>query len=62
MNLKRYLSSVLTLAEFELRKLRHDSSQIWLRSVQPALWLIVFGEVFSKTRAIPTGGVLTFSL
>jgi ABC-2 type transport system permease protein len=57
MNLKRYLSSVLTLTEFELRKLRHDSSQIWLRSVQPALWLIVFGEVFSKIRAIPTGGV-----
>ena len=54
---KRYLSNVLTLAEFELRKLRHDSSQIWLRSVQPALWLLVFGEVFSKIRAIPTGSV-----
>jgi len=55
MNLKRYLSNVLTLTEFELRKLRHDSSQIWLRSVQPALWLLVFGEVFTKIRAIPTG-------
>ena len=32
MNLKRYLTSVLTLAEFELRKIRHDSSQIWLRT------------------------------
>jgi ABC-2 type transport system permease protein len=55
MNLKRYLSNVLTLTEFELRKLRHDSSQIWLRSVQPALWLLVFGEVFATIRAIPTG-------
>jgi ABC-2 type transport system permease protein len=55
MNLKRYLSNVVTLTEFELRKLRHDSSQIWLRSVQPALWLLVFGEVFTKIRAIPTG-------
>jgi ABC-2 type transport system permease protein len=55
MNLKRYLSNVLTLTEFELRKLRHDSSQIWLRSVQPALWILVFGEVFTKIRAIPTG-------
>jgi len=55
MNLKRYLSNVLTLTEFELRKLRHDSSQIWLRSVQPALWLLVFGEVFTTIRAIPTG-------
>jgi ABC-2 type transport system permease protein len=56
MNLKRYAASVFTLTEFELRKLKHDSSQIWLRSVQPALWLLVFGEVFTKIRAIPTGG------
>lgn len=55
MKLKRYLSSVFTLTEFELRKLRHDSSQIWLRAVQPALWLLVFGEVFTRIRAIPTG-------
>ncbi len=55
MKLKRYLSNVLTLCEFEMRKLRHDPSQIWLRSVQPALWLLVFGEVFTAIRAIPTG-------
>ena len=57
MTIKRYVSNVLTLTEFELRKLRHDSSQIWLRSVQPALWLLVFGEVFTKIRVIPTGEV-----
>jgi ABC-2 type transport system permease protein len=55
MNLKRYIPNILTLTEFELRKLKHDSSQIWLRSIQPALWLLVFGEVFTKIRAIPTG-------
>ena len=55
MNLKRYLSNVFTLTEFELRKLKHDPTQIWMRSVQPALWLLVFGEVFTKIRAIPTG-------
>lgn len=57
MNLKRYISDVLTLAEFELRKIRHDTSQIWLRIIQPALWLLVFGEVFTKIRAIPTGNL-----
>src|SRR5512137_2162275 len=57
MSVKRYFSGVLTLMEFELRKIRHDSSQVWIRSVQPALWLLVFGEVFTKIRAIPTGGV-----
>lgn len=55
MNLKRYLSYVFTLAEMELRKVRHDTSQIWLRSIQPAIWLLVFGEVFTQIRAIPTG-------
>jgi ABC-2 type transport system permease protein len=53
----RYVSSVLTITEIELRKFRHDPSQIWLRSVQPALWLLVFGEVFSKIRGIPTGNI-----
>jgi ABC-2 type transport system permease protein len=55
-NLIRDLASALTLAEFELRKLRHDSSQIWIRGVQPALWLLVFGEAFSAVRGIPTDG------
>jgi len=51
----RYLSYVLTFAEFELRKLRHDPMQVGMRSIQPALWLLVFGEVFTRIRAIPTG-------
>ena len=55
MSMRRYFSSVFTLMEFELRKIRHDSSQVWIRSVQPALWLLVFGEVFTKIKAIPTG-------
>ena len=55
MSMRRYFSSVFTLMEYELRKIRHDSSQVWIRSVQPALWLLVFGEVFTKIKAIPTG-------
>lgn len=51
----RYLSTMLTLAEFELRKLKHDPSPILMRGVQPALWLLVFGETFTNLRAIPTG-------
>lgn len=55
MQASKYLSTVLTLAEFELRRLRHDSSQIWIRGVQPALWLLVFGETFANLKSIPTG-------
>jgi len=51
----RYLSTVFTLAEFELRKLKHDFSEIGIRGVQPALWLLVFGETFANLRSVPTG-------
>jgi len=39
----------------ELRKLRHDPTELLTRALQPALWLVVFGEVFTRVHAIPTG-------
>jgi ABC-2 type transport system permease protein len=57
MSLKKYFSSALVITELELRKIRHDQTQIWLRVSQPALWLAVFGVTFSKIRAIPTGNL-----
>ena len=39
----------------ELQKIRHDRSEIYTRAVQPVLWLAVFGETFTRIRAIPTG-------
>jgi ABC-2 type transport system permease protein len=51
----RWLGQCLTLAEMELCKLRHDPTELLTRAVQPALWLLVFGEVFTRLHAIPTG-------
>ncbi len=53
----QFASSVLTLAEMEARKIRHDSTELWMRSIQPALWLLVFGEVFTNIKglALPQG-------
>lgn len=45
------ISSALTIAEMEARKIRHDSTELWARSIQPALWLLIFGEVFNGIRA-----------
>ncbi len=47
----------LAIAEAELRKLGRDPTELLTRAVQPALWLIVFGEVFTHVRAIPTGSL-----
>ena len=55
-SLQRSVSSVFTVAEMEARKLRHDSTELWMRTVQPALWLLIFGEVFNAIRGLAPGG------
>ncbi|AGS67647.1 ABC transporter permease [Streptomyces collinus] len=48
---------VAAMCAVELQKLRHDRTELYTRAVQPALWLLVFGETFTRIRAIPTGGI-----
>jgi ABC-2 type transport system permease protein len=55
--LGRYLGKTLAIAGMEARKLLHDPTELLTRAVQPALWLLVFGQVFTRLHAIPTGGV-----
>ncbi len=50
-----WVNKTLVIAELEVRKLRHDPSDLFVRAVQPALWLLIFGQVFTRIRAIPTG-------
>ncbi len=50
-----FVRKTLTIAELEVRKILHDPTDILMRTVQPALWLLVFGETFTHIRAIPTG-------
>src|SRR6202790_5827385 len=52
-----YLRQTLAVAEADLRKLVHDPVELFTRMVQPVLWLLIFGQVFNRTRAIPTGGI-----
>ncbi len=56
-SLARYCDKVLAIAEMEVRKLRHDPTELLTRAIQPMLWLLVFGEVFARVRAIPTGSL-----
>ncbi|MFD3487099.1 ABC transporter permease [Streptomyces sp. NPDC058665] len=50
-------SRVIAMCVVELQKLRHDRTELYTRAVQPALWLLIFGETFTHLRAIPTGGI-----
>jgi len=56
MSITRSISSVFTIAEMEARKIRHDSTELWMRSVQPALWLLIFGEVLNSVKVLAPAG------
>ncbi len=55
--LRSLLRSTLAVAEMDFRKLRHDPLELLTRAIQPALWLLIFGQVFARTHAIPSGNL-----
>ena len=50
-----FIRKTLAIAELEIRKLRHDFTELITRAIQPALWLLLFGQVITKARIMPTG-------
>jgi ABC-2 type transport system permease protein len=52
-----FIEKTFVITEFELRKLRHDFTELITRALQPALWLLIFGQVFSRSGAIRTGSI-----
>lgn len=55
--IQELVTKSLIIAELEVRKLRHDPTDLIVRSVQPSLWLLIFGQVFARIREIPTGNL-----
>lgn len=52
-----FISKTLAITELEIRKLRHDFTELITRAIQPALWLLLFGQVITKARIMPTGEI-----
>jgi ABC-2 type transport system permease protein len=52
-----FVEQTLAAVDVESRKLLRDPSELMSRAVQPILWLLVFGQVFSRVRGIATGGM-----
>jgi len=52
-----FINKTLIITELEVRKLLHDPSDLIVRAVQPVLWLLIFGQVFTRIRGIPTNGL-----
>ena len=53
----RFVLDSWTIAEGELRKLRHDPTELLTRAVQPLLWLLVFGQVLASRNINPPGNL-----
>jgi ABC-2 type transport system permease protein len=52
---RRVGDGVAAMAWAELRKLRHDHVDIFTRSVQPLLWLFVFGTALRRNHVLSGG-------
>jgi ABC-2 type transport system permease protein len=55
--LRRIAEGTFAMSLTEWRKLRHNQLDLLTRSVQPLLWLFVFGTAMSRLHSIPTGGI-----
>ena len=51
----RFFEKTFVIVDLEMRKVRRDPSDLFTRAIQPVLWLLIFGQVLARTRAIPTG-------
>lgn len=51
------IGQTAAIATVELHKLVRDPTELLTRAVQPVLWLLIFGQVFTRIRAIPTGSL-----
>lgn len=47
------LTQILAIVEADLRKLRHDPFELFTRMIQPAIWLLIFGQAMTKAGAMP---------
>jgi ABC-2 type transport system permease protein len=52
-----FVEKTFVITEFEVRKLRHDFTELITRALQPALWLLIFGQVFARSGAMHTGTI-----
>ncbi len=58
--MKSFIIKTWVIADFEIRKILHDPTEVLLRAVQPALWLLIFGQVMARTHILPGEKYLDF--
>ena len=54
---RKRLEQIGAIVETDLRKLKHDPFELFTRMIQPAIWLLIFGQAMAKTKIISTGSL-----
>jgi ABC-2 type transport system permease protein len=52
-----FLRNILVMIELELRRLKHDRTELYTRAVQPILWIVIYGTIMSTISKINTGSI-----
>lgn len=47
-----FIRKSFVITDLEIRKILHDPTEIFMRAVQPALWILIFGRVFEKMHPV----------
>jgi ABC-2 type transport system permease protein len=53
----RFIRQTLAIVTVESYKVKRDPTEMFSRALQPVLWLLIFGEVFSHLHEVPTQGL-----
>lgn len=53
----RAIGQVWAIVAADVRKLRHDPSELITRMIQPSVWLLIFGQAMANIQAIPVGSL-----
>ncbi len=51
------IQQTFAILDADMRKLRHDPSEVLTRMVQPLIWLLIFGQAMARAVGGPTGGL-----
>jgi ABC-2 type transport system permease protein len=51
-----YATQMGAIAATEIWHLRHDPTELFTRAIQPALWLLLFGQVMARARGLDAEG------
>jgi len=51
-----FFTQIYAAADTEIRKLRHDPSELLTRALQPAILLLLFGQVMAHVRGLASDG------